>query len=229
MLSLDNSYEIYDWFKSIFSTTSGIALSVFSVLLSSKEIGDDKGFFRSFIEKYRNSEILSKSYRLLKKLDEIKAERSMKDEVIKFKSAVKKNLLYRVGISNYTNLITFCFIYFNIVMYLVPNINSQDSSGQTIKKITTIISNIINQGFSIVFSYISIICDNVIFLDTICDKLINRPRCPSFDEDKEFIIDYLPYVENPLNIIFMRKSDFLKQREKLDTTMFGTPTKIIAA
>ena len=199
---------------------------------------------RDLFYNYKKTEMSFKAFKIIDQLDNIKIpesqiinlENSSKDieeielynVIIQFKQIVKSNLLYRVSIGNYLNLITLIFFYFNAIMFFVPYFNQEAIKG-TPKKISEIFLSILNQIFSLVFSYIAIVCENVNYLSMVCEDIDKTLRNSSLSEKKmiKVIKDHFDNVINPLNTIFKKKSDLEKEKDALEPvssiTFFGNP------
>lgn len=200
--------------------------------------------FKDIINNYKKTEMSFKAFKILEKLDKIKipddqikklesSTSTSKDielynTIILFKQLIKNNLLYRVSMGNYLNLITLVFLYFNGVMFFVPYYNQNIIKG-TPKKIVEIFMSVLNQIFSLLFSYIAIVCENVNYLSRICDEITEDLNLSLISEKKLIrkIRDYFDNIINPLNTIFKKKSDLEKEQEALDlttsVTFFGNP------
>lgn len=249
----------YSSFKSVFSFFSNILISFFGMLISMKSIdiqvskhedglkeiitrNHAKDIFESktvigkflFIVKnimrnYEKNELLTKAYEIIKKLNDIKSrEDTLENSITEFKSLVKKNLLYRVSVNNYLNLITWIFFYFNAVMFFVPFYNETEIYGSS-KKIVEIFMGVFNQIFSLVFSYIAIVCDNVNFLHKICDNLSDELKSGNINKKlmDVKIKTFFGLISNPLTVIFNRDSDFENSRDDIamstSVSIFGNP------
>jgi hypothetical protein len=84
---------------------------------------------------------------------------------------------------NYLNLITLIFLYFNGIMFFVPYYNKKVIEG-TPEKLVEIFLYVFNQIFSLVFSYIAIVCENVNYLSKICDEIIMDLESNTYTESK---------------------------------------------
>jgi len=133
-----------------------------------------------------------------------------------------------VSMGNYLNLITLIFFYFNGIMFFVPYYN-QDMIVGTPKKIVEIFMSVLNQFFSLVFSYIAIVCENVNYLNAICDEIAYELEQPLISEIKisKKIYGHFDNIINPLNTIFKKKSDLEKEQETHELiktiSFFGNP------
>jgi len=193
---------------------------------------------------YKNTEMSFKAFEVVKKLNTLKLPESLikkiespktpesqlelYNTIINFKHLVKCNLLYRVSMGNYLNLITLIFFYFNGIMFFVPYYN-QDMIVGTPKKIVEIFMSVLNQIFSLVFSYIAIVCENVNYLNAICDEIAYELEQPLISEIKisKKIYGHFDNIINPLNTIFKKKSDLEKEQETHELiktiSFFGNP------
>lgn len=184
---------------------------------------------KNIIRNYEKNELLTKAYEIIKKLNDIKShDNVLENSITEFKSLIKKNLLYRVSVNNYLNLITWIFFYFNAVMFFVPFYNETEIYGSS-KKIVEIFMGVFNQIFSLVFSYIAIVCDNVNFLHRICDNLSNELKSRNINKK---LVDlkiktFFRLISNPLTVIFNQDSDFEKSRNdaimSTSVSIFGNP------
>lgn len=249
----------YSSFKSIFSFFSNIIISFFGMLISMKSIdiqvskhedelkeiiarnhaidvfesktivGKILFIVKNIIKNYEKNELLTKAYEIIRKLNDIKTtDDTLENSITEFKSLIKKNLLYRVSVNNYLNLITWIFFYFNVVMFFVPFYNETEIYGSS-KKIVEIFMGVFNQIFSLVFSYIAIVCDNVNFLHRICDNLSSELKSRNLNKK---LIDlkiktFFGLISNPLTVIFNRDSDFEKSQDDIamstSVSIFGSP------
>lgn len=246
LISSGKEYNKYDIFKKVFSPLSGVLLSFFSVLLSSNVANNNENLsFCDRLKRFKDDELKSRSHDVLKKVAKIytmtkeKIEMESReplgtkshDDLQKFKTLVINNLLYRIGLVNYINLITFAFFYYNLVIYLVPIFNNENSDEIVIRRTITISTNIINQVFSVVFSYLSIVTDNVLFLNRICDLMIfSLDETKDFNRDEflSFLTESSFFISNPLSIIWKEKSDLIREKENklnnfMGSSIFGTP------
>lgn len=263
LATADKSNNSYDIAKKVFSLLSSICISIFSIAVTLNNIYDKqlsscqmfKKLILNIIDNFRNDEILTKTKTIVKKVDEIliaygtKVSKEAKTiaELGNFKNIVKKNLLYRLSIGNYIKLITIVFFYFNAVLFVIPILNttndkiilignstSSDSEIVT-KKVVIIFMNVVNQILSVLFSYLSVVCNNMIFLSHLCDT-IHLEISKSINDKTilEFLEDSSGYISNPLSIIWKKRTDLMKEKESalgksMKTTIFGSPVSVINA
>lgn len=250
LATADKSNDKYDIGKKVFSISSSICISLFSILATLNNIYDKtlstcemfKNFITNIIENFKNDEIVTKTSIVVKKVDSILTEYGRKNnrenksitELKNFKNIVRKNLLYRLSIGNYIKLVTLVFFYFNAILFIIPIFNK--SEGEIItKKVVTIFMNVVNQSLSVVFSYLSIVCNNMIFLNHICDLILDEIKKNNHDKNIiEFLEESSGFISSPLSVIWKKRTDLMKDKEdifnkSMNTTIFGSPVTVISS
>ncbi len=155
-INLDDKIDLV---KNVFSIVFKILVSVCGILISmnSSKVKlkiRDKTFLRvikDIIYRYKKSELNSKATDIIKKLDNLSSDDpSLFEFFLEFKQLVRKNLLYRVSMNNYLNLLTLIFFYFNGIIFLLQLFNKSEIDG-TSKKMVDLFLGILNQIFSLIF------------------------------------------------------------------------------
>lgn len=227
--------------KNIFSMITNLLFSIFSILLSvnhvkNKNIKEEEYFIfkrRTITERflfliidvfknYKKSELKNKSLEIITKCNKINlpekfsTDQEVYNKILKFKQLMRKNLLMRLRANNYMNFIGFIFFYFGIIIFIVPLVNKNEISDDS-SKIVDFFTNFLNQLFSLIFSYLAVIVNNVNLLHNICDSafiLINSSETTK-DDILFFFDNFYDIIENPFKSIFKLKTDLEKEKDSV--------------
>ena len=229
--------------KNVFSIFINVSFSVLGILISMLSNKRKKLIENEFLEEYterteslvekifgkikeiflnyKKSKLEEKSYDILKKLNLIRKINLEKEEeteeinekLLLFKTSIKKNLVNRYKWTDYLNLTTSIFIFFQILMFFIPIFNKGEENKDSEKYIGFFMS-FFGQIFSFTFSYLAIVIDNINFLHESCDSLYkyiesDELNCISLKERLEEI-EFA--INNPIKIIFKSETDLEKQK-----------------